>query len=63
MVECLDLRPDQPRPQGAFSLALEVGLEKSCLRADVSFFLIGDVYTQARKRDMPHESFDVDEPQ
>ena len=38
MVECLDLRPDQPRPQGAFSLALEVGLEKSCLRTDVSFF-------------------------
>ena len=28
MVECLDLRPDQPRPQGAFSLALEVGREK-----------------------------------
>ena len=27
MIECLDLRPDQPRPQGA----LEVGREKGCL--------------------------------
>ena len=62
MVECLDLRPDQPRPQGAFSLALEVGREKGCLRADVSYE-IGDVCTQARRRDMPHENFDVDEPQ